>query len=333
MTSKRSRFLVGTVGGMADRPAAWDPSNADVLHLKLPNKVQLATIGQVLNQLEPALRGNRGTISRLLLDMSSVAFASPTGITIVAAGIEHLFTGGRIDQLQIWLPRSPLLVQYLQRMNFFNEMNVSLEEKFKRREPKRFRPVTHVPNEDVSPGYTRDLLRAVESSHELDTSTRNALKTCVNELIENVFYHAQSPVDALVAVQAYKKKNVTELVIADTGRGIRAALGEKHEYRDRVQDDCSAIKLAIQKNVTTTDDPKRGIGLWVASELVRQNEGRMLIMSHDGGVNISGDGQSNVQAHFWPGTLIAIEFRMDRPITVGEVYDSGNFPDADSFDF
>jgi hypothetical protein len=84
--------------------------------------------------------------------------------------------------------------------------------------------------------------------------------------------------------------------------------------------------------VTTIDDPKRGIGLWVAAELVRQNEGRMLIVSHDGGVDIGKDGRSSIQAHFWPGTLIAVEFRTDRPMAVGAVYDSGDFPDADSFD-
>jgi anti-sigma regulatory factor (Ser/Thr protein kinase) len=332
MTARRSGLHASAVGHGINRHAAWDPSSADVLHLKLPRRLQLASIDQVLDRLEPALRQHHSTISRLLLDMTGVAFTSPTGITIVVAGIKHLHLAGRIEQLQIWLPRSPSLVRHLQRMSFFDEMNVLLEEGFQRREPQRSRPVTHVPNEHVSPEHTRDLLRAVETGHALDTSTRSALKTCVNELIENVFYHARSPVDALFAVQVYKKKNVTELVIADTGRGIRAALAEKEEYRDHLQDDCSAITLAIQKNVTTMDDPKRGIGLWVASELVRQNEGRMLIVSHDGGVSLSRNGRSNVQAPFWPGTLIAVEFRTDRPMSVGAVYDSGDFPDAESFD-
>jgi anti-sigma regulatory factor (Ser/Thr protein kinase) len=311
----------------------WDTSGADVMHLKLPNKVQFATVGQVLDQLEPALRGDRN-IPKLLLDMTSVAFASPTGITIVAGGIEHLFLQDRIGALQIWLPKSPLLRQYLQRMNFFEEMKVALAEDFERRRPKRFRPVTHVPSEEVSPSFTRDLVAAVEDHHDIDSSTKASLKTCVNEVIENVFYHAKSGVDALVAVQVYEKKNITELVIADTGRGIRAALSERPEYARQATGDCAAIRLAIRKNVTTTADPKRGIGLWVASELVRRNGGRMLILSHDGGVDITEHGVEDVEAHFWPGTLVVLEFRMDRPITVAEVYASGDFPDDDdSFAF
>lgn len=313
---------------------AWDPSDDDVLHIKLPNKVTLEKVGALLDQLEPMLRDDAGPpIERLLLDMTSTAFCSPTGITIVAAGLEHLFKLGRIQQGQVWSPKSPLLRQYLQRINFYRELGVDLEEKFERREPKRFRPVTHVPDEDVSPGHTRDLIRVVEEHHAIDRGTVAALKTCVNELIENVFYHAESPVDALVAVQTYAKKNLTELVIADTGRGIREALVERPEYAPLATDDCAAIRLAIQKNITTTDDPKRGIGLWVAREIVRANNGTMLILSHDGGVDLSDAGERNLKAHFWPGTLIALEFRMDRSISAGKVYDRGGFPDVDSFDF
>ncbi len=112
---------------MASGERDWDPSDEDVLHLKLPNEVQLATVGEVLDKLEPALRGGSDVIPKLLLDMTSTAFASPTGITIVAGGIEHLLLAGRIHQLLIWLPGSPLLAQYLQRMNFFSEMNIDLK--------------------------------------------------------------------------------------------------------------------------------------------------------------------------------------------------------------
>jgi len=79
--------------------AAWDPKDPDVLHIKLPNKVTLEKVGAVLDQLEPMLRGQAAVapIGRLLLDMSSTAFCSPTGITIVAAALEHLFLEGKVS--------------------------------------------------------------------------------------------------------------------------------------------------------------------------------------------------------------------------------------------
>ncbi|HTA33715.1 MAG TPA: ATP-binding protein [Solirubrobacteraceae bacterium] len=313
-----------------------DPGAPDVLHIKAPNKVTFEKIGTVLAQLESCLRATSPAEARqILLDMSSVAFCSPTGITILAAAIEDLFLRGALNGGEIWMPRSPLLQQYLQRMNFFSELRVSMPpESFERREPKGFYPVTHIQDEEGAPAATRALADAVQEHAHLDEQSLGALKSCLNEVVENVFYHAQSPIEALVCAQAYKKKKRTELVIADTGRGIRAALSEVPEYQERIADDCEAIKLALEKNVTTTGDVKRGIGLWVASEVIRLNEGALLILSHDGGLLVDADGAHDVDDHFWPGTLVVIEFRTDRPINTTTVYDSGDFPDDDdSFGF
>jgi anti-sigma regulatory factor (Ser/Thr protein kinase) len=315
-----------------------DPDAPDVLHIKAPNKLTFDQIGKVLARLEPSLRADEPAREppKALLDMTSVAFCSPTGITLLAAAFEDLFLSGALKGGELWFPRSPLLRRYLERMNFFRELQVTMpeEESFKRREPKGFYPVTHVQDEEGSPAATRALADAVQQHARLDEPSLGALKSCLNEVVENVFYHAESPIEALVCAQAYKKKKVAELVIADTGRGIRAALSNVAEYRDQVTDDCTAIRLALEKNVTTTGDVKRGIGLWVVSEVIRRNEGELLILSQDGGLLVDGDGQHDVTDHFWPGTLVVVEFRTDRPINTTAVYDSGALPDDDdSFGF
>lgn len=311
-----------------------DPKDPDVLYVKVPNKVTFDTIGKVLAQLEPLLKtGETEKPHPILLDMTSVAFCSPTGITILAAALEHLFGRGTLTGGEIWMPRGRLLNQYLQRMNFFKELKVNMPEAFQRREAKGFHPVTHVREEEESPASTRALAAAVQEHADLDETSLGALKSCLNEIVENVFYHAESPIDALVCAQAYKKKQRAELVIADTGRGIRAALAQDPKYREQATTDCAAIRLALEKNVTTTDDVKRGIGLWVASEVIRLNGGELLILSHEGGLEVGADGTRDVTDHYWPGTLVVVEFRTDMPINTQMVYDSGGFPDADSFDF
>lgn len=310
-----------------------DPNDRDVLHLKLPRHVTFATIGTVLSQLEPSSRSAKANEQcKVLLDMTSVNFCSPTGITILAAVIEDLYRRELLAEGAIWLPRGQVM-QYLQRMNFFRELEVELPENFTRREAKGFHPVTHVADEDESPAATRALAEAVQEYADLDETSLGALKSCLNEIVENVFYHAHSPVDALVCAQAYKKKKRVELVIADTGRGIREALTQIPEYRDQVRDDCSAIRLALEKNVTATGDTRRGIGLWVASQVIRHNEGELLILSHDGGLLIDGAGEHEQTEYFWPGTLVVVEFRTDRPINTTAVYDLGGFSDADDDTF
>jgi hypothetical protein len=102
--------------------------------------VAFDTIGTVLEQLEPMLRtGSTAPPRRVLLDMTRVSDCSPTGITILAAALEDLFLRGLLNSGEIELPDSPLLVEYLQQMNFFEELNVKMPGKLEAR-PTSFIP-------------------------------------------------------------------------------------------------------------------------------------------------------------------------------------------------
>lgn len=125
----RAKWALGQEWRSTDtiQPVTLDPEAPDVLHIKAPNKVTFAKIGAVLARLEPSLRAKEpGETRKALLDMTSVAFCSPTGITILAAALEHLFSRGTLTGGEIWMPRSPLLNQYLQRMDFFKELKVTM---------------------------------------------------------------------------------------------------------------------------------------------------------------------------------------------------------------
>lgn len=312
----------------------------DTFCLKLPNKLTYEHIGKVLEQVEPfAKSGTEAEEQYLELDFTSTVFCSPTCITLLAACIERLWQEGKFTSGHVLHSKNELAVRYLKRMDFFNELSIPVEEDFERKEPIGFRPVTHVESEQTAPAVARDLVKAVSERNKLDDAATFALKTCFSEIVENVFYHADSPIDALTSIQAYKKYKGkparTELVIVDGGRGIKPVLAES-QYADQITDDYSAISLAVQKNVTTTGDMNRGIGLWVASEVVRLNEGEMLILSNEGGMRVDKHGQHRVDDHYWPGTLVAIEFRMDKPLDTGPIYGSvEDWPDIDDrgFDF
>lgn len=319
---------------MSTTPVVLDPNDPGVLYIKLPNRIEFKTVRSALATLDDVLRtSDEAPQRKVLLDMTSVVFYSATAITIIAALLEDLFLRAKLDGGQIWPPKNPLAMKYFQRMNFFSELNVEIPEDFVRRPPKNFCPVTHVPDERSGVEIVRELVAPFQQMYEFDDVTVAGLRNCMSEVVENVFYHAQSSTDALVSAQAYPKKEKIELVIADTGRGIRAAFAEAPDYADLELDDCQAVRLAVGKNVSTTGDPKRGIGLWFASELARHNGGEFLILSKEGGARVCEDEISDVTGVFWPGTLVALEFRLDRPIDMKAVYDSGEFSDVDSFDF
>ena len=311
-----------------------NPKDEDVLYVKLPNRTSFRTIQKTLAQLDDVLRmGSDAPTKTLLLDLSSVVFCSATAITILAALLEHLFQRGKLSGGQIWLPKSQMALNYLQRMNFFDELEIPLPETFVRREPRNFLPVTHVAQEKACIDVTRELVGPCQRALKVEQGTVSALKACVSEIIENVFAHAQSPTDALVSSQAYKSKERIELVIADTGRGVKDAFAESEKYADRRMSDCEAIRFAMQKHVSTTDDSRRGIGLWFVSEMARANKGEFLMLSKEGGVRINETTNQDVDHLYWPGTFVAIEFRLDMPINMNDVYASGDFASVDSLSF
>lgn len=313
------------------------PDNEDQLEptvVKLPRRLTLAELPNVLGALEPVLRCPAESNHDLLdVDLGDVEFCTPAGITSLAAAIESASLQKKFLHGKIHLPRNQDVLRYLQRMNFFDEIGIDAPEDFDRRTPDGFRPVTHIVDDSISPRIVREMAAAIQECHpNIDGGAMESLKTFMNELVENVFYHAASAIDCLICVQAYRRKSTVELAIADAGRGIRPCMLDSSKFGGQITDDFSAIELAIQQNVSALPDPRRGIGLWLATELVRRNEGTMTILSNDGGLKIDRLGAHREDGMIWPGTFIAVEFRLDRPINTNDVYESGGFPGIDEYD-
>lgn len=303
------------------------------IYVSAPKYADFKGIRKTLKELEPALRSN-GAPQRVVLDMTPIQRCSATGITILAAAMQHLHRSKRLSKGSEIRPPDKLWIRrYIEDMEFFDALGVRLDQGGPAQRRSGTWPVTRVSNEKESARLTRTVLEHVPQFQKMHLESRGALASCVNEMAENVFNHATSPIDALIAAQASPRTKKGELVIADTGRGIREALAADPAYRDAVPDDYAAIKLALNLNVSRLEDRARGIGLWLVSQLARQNGGQMLILSNEGGIDIVGTQEERVDGYFWPGTLVAIEFDLTRPIRTKEVYDSGDFPDDDAFEY
>ena len=144
--------------------------------------------------------------------------------------------------------------------------------------------------------------------------------------VKKMFYHADRSHHALWPSHRRDRKTERSLPTRGCGGPARDLQASDSE---RAKDDCSAISLALEKNVSAIDDEMRGIGLWLASQLVRRNGGELLILSNEGGIDVRGKSEEQVTGYYWPGTLVAVEFDILQPITTTEIYDSGDFKDID----
>jgi hypothetical protein len=76
---------------------------------------------------------------------------------------------------------------------------------------------------------------------------------CLDELAENVVFHADTDLGGFAAAQGWNRRPEMEVGIVDLGRGIRESLTTNPEYADIV-DDVTAIDAALQPMVTSTPE-------------------------------------------------------------------------------
>ncbi len=108
----------------------------------------------------------------------------------------------------------------------------------------------------------------------------------LDEIITNALTHAVSPIDCLVAGQAFDGTGKVEIAILDLGIGIRGHLTRHPKYAS-VKTDREAIDKATQEGVTGTlpgklnmrNQPNSGAGLWELREYCHHGGGEMTILS------------------------------------------------------
>lgn len=144
---------------------------------------------------------------------------------------------------------------------------------------------------------------------------RDAIAGKVWEIYANSFEHAKSAVGVFSCGQHYRTKNELVLSVVDFGVGI------PHNVRQFLSSDPRAASLSaesclrwacISGNTTTNDGIPRGLGLHLLKELVRVNNGKLELFSHDGYVKIDSSGETYKTLPFsFKGTILNITLLCD----------------------
>lgn len=133
------------------------------------------------------------------------------------------------------------------------------------------------------------------------------------EFASNAAQHAESPIGGIGMIQYYRFKEGQRFAIAvgDGGIGIRSALNNNPDLRDKMKDDRSAIGLAVQEMVSGTRDPHRGLGLFTATEDARRGGRQLIIHSGTGALSINEDAKGEPRkTNPFPGTLTYVAYNV-----------------------
>lgn len=311
-------------------------NNSDV-SLTLPETIGVKHIVPLM----AALNQVRASAGNIELDCSKVRFVDPLGITSLAAAVKEALAQGRRVAMP-WL--APATTGYLERMNFFVDMDIDAVDVPKNRMRNDQRgnllEITHIVDSGKSEAVADQLASAIVTmiigrgqkpanfqvpDTEYDQYYR-PLRYALSELIENALTHArrEGAINSSVWVAAQYYKDVqtggrVQVAVVDNGCGFLATLQNHPELQEKTHG--SAIRTALKPKVSCNRDMgpfgesvNEGVGLTTTVRISKATGGEVHIVSGDallldGGVLVA-KRQNQVRAlhGIWGGVAISTTF-------------------------
>lgn len=147
------------------------------------------------------------------------------------------------------------------------------------------------------------------------TKNISTIERLLSELITNVDVYADFGV---VVGQVISR--VLHLAIVDTGPGIASDLKAKvPAYINMSNKD--VILESLKKGVTSGQG--KGFGLWQTNEVLKRNNGILLIRSEDQIINVVSRDYCTT-SNLWNGTSIELRYDLDTPVDFNDILDIQN---------
>jgi anti-sigma regulatory factor (Ser/Thr protein kinase) len=224
----------------------------------------------------------------------------------------------------------PKMVAYAARMHLWQAVGATSPKEVRENSPAgHFLPLRPLRNQDDVDETAVDLARIVEHQSGGQSSVES-VEVALTELLNNCFDHSEQEGDnfGLTCAQAWPRGSLAQVAIVDTGVGIRQTLGANRALSERLASE-NACQLATEYGVSgKLGKGHSGFGLTLANDILRQNGGRLAVVS---GYELYFSGPNERRSvrlvHPWRGTVVIFEWRTDRDLSSRAVY--ANWPDSE----
>lgn len=150
------------------------------------------------------------------------------------------------------------------------------------------------------------------------------IQVCMNELLQNVFEWAESPIGCTVLTRAFRPTQSVTLTVVDRGIGIPAALRRAQIRNLHRKSDAEVLFAAVRSpQLTSRKNPHGGgLGLKTIHDIVCQRSGRLTVIALTGKVAWSARRFSKFKSPALRGTAVEIDVRPEalRPKKYTEVF-------------
>lgn len=163
------------------------------------------------------------------------------------------------------------------------------------------------------------------AKHHYEDGESNDFGTVISELLDNCYRHAERSkgLYGLACVQAWENGQKGQLCIADTGIGIRNALSQNESYSERLKNS-NACEMAVEYGISgKLGNGHSGYGLALTKDIIDLNQGSLFVISGHEGLNSKSGFSREFSLNFpWNGTLIILEWNLNKPLDSKPVYES-----------
>ena len=145
----------------------------------------------------------------------------------------------------------------------------------------------------------------------LGPDVEDSLGVAINEVIQNVADHAESPVGALMAARFFSNQHDIRVSIVDLGVGIPATLSRAYP---EAASPTKALELVFEgERSSRSRQSNMGLGISNLVGQVRQRRGELVLLS-DAAVGLAGPDnapQFRAVPYTFPGTAVFFRMRVD----------------------
>lgn len=291
------------------------------IELKFAGELGLWNLPIQMAQWQPVLRAaDSREAAAVRVDLSRVSFVTPTAAVALAALLSHVRKTRTLHTFEIIRPTNAEVDQWLSRIDFYSLIDLAVEYPFNRwNSDGRFKEIVSVRDERAAELAVDKLYGILQQQPNLAERVASQVASVLGESLANVFHHAEAEYGALFCAQTYSHCNAIEFAVGDVGQGVARSLSRNPAHRDVLDDPVKALERAMMPRATGRPDHNSGWGLKWGAGAIQRNRGEMLLYSGQAAYRVTSEGGQVTSAATWPGTLVAMRFRTDRPLMLNEV--------------
>jgi len=277
----------------------------------IPNNGDFASISKLFVEAQQANADALAEAVDITFDEDS--FLKVDGMAYLTAKCLNLAQAGT----KISLSGDSGKVSYLNRMDFHTHLDLDQANLPRRPEQGRFLPIKLIESMEDVHGTSNSICDLLLRQFDDAKKFIPAMEWAVNELIDNIIIHAESPVPGVVCAQFYPKLNRLEVAICDMGRGIRQSLATGHQIDSHQH----ALEEALKRGVTRDSAVGQGNGMAGSLEICKANEGDFLLWSGDARYTMkNGAAEGTSEIPEVKGTGLFLGMKTYKPVNLADTF-------------